>query len=130
MIQVLKLVEPGRAIHIIQNTLPDFFSIGLVTRISNEDDPPNLTKSTPSILSRTVSSLPHIIGTDKTKDSLPSAEGLPVDGHNEDHDLEPIYSPKVKLVYSPPDKLPPPFPKTLRVEGESVQIRALYPVHS
>ncbi|EIM83864.1 uncharacterized protein STEHIDRAFT_123439 [Stereum hirsutum FP-91666 SS1] len=111
-------VQTGRAIHIIQNTLPDFFSIGLVTRISNEDDNASSSpESSLSILSKTIPSFPHLIGTDKTKDSLPSAEDIPIDEHNEEHDLEPIYSPKVKLVYSPPDKLPPPFPETLKVEG-------------
>lgn len=130
VMQGLKLMEPGRAIHIIQNTLPDFFSIGLVTRISNEDDNASSSpKSSLSILSKTIPSLPHLIGTDKTKDSLPSAEDIPIDEHNEEHDLEPIYSPKVKLVYSPPDKLPPPFPETLRVEGESPQGRVLCPIH-
>jgi hypothetical protein len=34
-----------------------------------------------------------------------------------DGGVESIYSPRVKLEYTPPTSLPPPFPRTLHVEG-------------
>ncbi|EJD45620.1 hypothetical protein AURDEDRAFT_144964 [Auricularia subglabra TFB-10046 SS5] len=59
----------GHAVDLLRNTMPDFFSTGLVTR--SEADPPGAS----------------------------------------------IYAPNIRLSYTPPTQLPPPFPATLHVEG-------------
>lgn len=66
----------GRAIYILQQTLPEFFTTGLV------------------------SSLDYAVKTGEDRD-----------------EKESIYSPHVRLAYTPPTPLPAPFPKTLHVEG-------------
>ena len=67
----------GRAIYILQQTLPTFFSTGLISSVD-------------------------ISGTNsRTKD---------------DDELS-IYSPNIRLEYRPPTPFPPPFPRTLHVEG-------------
>ncbi|KAF7984136.1 hypothetical protein HWV62_16778 [Athelia sp. TMB] len=38
-------------------------------------------------------------------------------GRNHSGELESIYSPKIRLIYTPPVKLPSPFPTTLQIEG-------------
>ncbi|KAG2138431.1 uncharacterized protein EDB93DRAFT_724521 [Suillus bovinus] len=75
-------IRTGRAIYILQQTLPDFFDVGLVSSI----DP----IKTPALVDS------------KESDSL---------------EVENIYSPKVKLTYTPPVALPSPFPRTLGLEG-------------
>ncbi|KAH7909096.1 hypothetical protein BJ138DRAFT_1156108 [Hygrophoropsis aurantiaca] len=74
-------MRTGRAIYILQQTLPDFFRVGLVSGI----DPDNT--------------------------SFGSF------GSSDAESVESIYSPNVRLVYTPPVALPSPFPRTLRVEG-------------
>ena len=68
----------GRAIYILQQTLPSFFSTGLIT-------------------------------------SLDTATGGET-GENEQEVS--IYSPSIRLEYRPPTPFPPPFPRTVHVEGE------------
>ncbi|OJA07813.1 hypothetical protein AZE42_03406 [Rhizopogon vesiculosus] len=75
-------IRTGRAIYILQKTLPDFFDIGLVSSV-------NPTKT------------PTLIGSRE----LDTPE------------VESIYSPKVRLTYTPPVALPSPFPRTLGLEG-------------
>ncbi|KAI0354011.1 hypothetical protein OH77DRAFT_533008 [Trametes cingulata] len=70
-------IRTGRAIYVLQQTLPTFFSTGL---ISSVDTSPSHAKS------------------------------------NHDDDTS-IYSPNIRLVYRPPTPFPPPFPRTLHVEG-------------
>ncbi|KAI8973168.1 hypothetical protein BD414DRAFT_397476, partial [Trametes punicea] len=70
-------IRTGRAIYILQQTLPTFFSTGLVSSIDT---------SNPSTRTRS------------------------------DDDTS-IYSPNVRLVYRPPTPFPPPFPRTLQIEG-------------
>lgn len=72
----------GRAIYILEQTLPDFFQVGLVSNI-------DLTR-------------PEII-------NVPLADNGNIEG---------IYSPTIRLTYTPPAALPPPFPRTLSLEGE------------
>lgn len=38
-------------------------------------------------------------------------------GDSSGADVEPLYSPKVKLEYTPPSALPAPFPRTMHIEG-------------
>lgn len=75
-------VRTGRAIYVLQQTLPDFFRIGLVSNV----DPtrgPDLVYNVPS----------------------------------EQTEIENIYSPKIRLTYTPPVALPSPFPRILSIEG-------------
>lgn len=74
----------GRAIYILEQTLPDFFQVGLVSSI----DPTR----------------PDIV-------HVPLADSGSV---------ESIYSPAIRLTYTPPAPLPPPLPRTLALEGEYV----------
>jgi hypothetical protein len=90
---------------VLQETLPEIFKVGLVT---------NVDKSTGAPI-RPSSVLPLSLG--------PSANPLDFlhqssqgDG-DENGGIEPIYSPKVKLEYTPPVALPAPFPRTLHIEG-------------
>ncbi|KAJ7139038.1 hypothetical protein C8R44DRAFT_763730 [Mycena epipterygia] len=89
-------LRTGRAIYVIQQTLPDFFSTGLVTSIDGSTGSPRQAIST----------------------YLPVANANPLDYHaRPDEDVESIYSPNVRLSYTPPVALPAPFPKTLHIEG-------------
>lgn len=87
----------GRAIFILRQTLPDFFNVGLVSS--------------------------------STQDSTPSpSTSSSVEINNRKHTDEPesIYSPKIRLIYTPPVKLPSPFPTTLQVEGTF--LRTSFPI--
>ncbi|KAJ7176484.1 hypothetical protein C8R46DRAFT_988534 [Mycena filopes] len=88
-------LRTGRAIYVIQQTLPEFFSTGLVTSIDRSTGHPR--KANGSII-------------------VPSANPLDFRGP-EDEDIDSIYSPNVRLSYTPPVALPAPFPKTLNIEG-------------
>lgn len=80
----------------LQHTLPDFFHTGLVTLID---------KAT---------------GTPRPSGSIPIVNANPLDNQPHNEDSESIYSPKIRLSYTPPVALPAPFPKTLHVEGNDV----------
>jgi len=93
----------GRAIYILQQTLPDFFSLGLV---SNSADSGNGKR-------KAVSQYPP-----PSEDAIPAAARAK--GADQDAELpepESVYSPKIRLAYTPPVKLPSPFPTTFHVEG-------------
>jgi hypothetical protein len=87
----------GRAIFVIQETLPKFFTSGLITSIDKTTGSPHPSPST-SNSSADTNFLEHYI-----------VENID----------ECIYSPKIRLSYTPPVALPAPFPKTLHVEGIS-----------
>ncbi|TFK86300.1 hypothetical protein K466DRAFT_493073 [Polyporus arcularius HHB13444] len=70
-------IRTGRAIYVLQQTLPTFFSTGLISSVD-----------TSGSNSRT-----------KEEDEIS------------------IYSPNIRLEYRPPTQFPPPFPRTLHVEG-------------
>ncbi|TBU40989.1 hypothetical protein BD309DRAFT_926148 [Dichomitus squalens] len=70
-------IRTGRAIYILQQTLPTFFSTGLISSVDTSG------------------------GNEKGDKS----------------DEISIYSPNVRLEYRPPVPFPPPFPRTLHVEG-------------
>lgn len=72
-------IRTGRAIYILQQTLPGFFHTGLVASLAEDDN------------------------SARTGGGGGEAQG--------------IYSPRVRLAYTPPTALPPPFPRTLHVEG-------------
>ncbi|KAF7321951.1 hypothetical protein MKEN_00717600 [Mycena kentingensis (nom. inval.)] len=76
-------LRTGRAIFVLQRTLPEFFHAGLVTSIDT------------------------VTG------------GLrPLDAS----DTDSIYSPNVRLSYTPPAPLPSPLPQTLHIEGISMYL--------
>ncbi|KZT27787.1 hypothetical protein NEOLEDRAFT_1146227 [Neolentinus lepideus HHB14362 ss-1] len=82
-------IRTGRAIYVLQQTLPDFFEIGLVAAVDQAEGP-------------------------AMNDGNLLRKGGKVPGRD---DVEEIYSPKVTLSYTPPTALPPPFPRTLHLEG-------------
>ncbi|KAJ7198819.1 hypothetical protein GGX14DRAFT_468959, partial [Mycena pura] len=89
-------IRTGRAIYVLQQTLPEFFSTGLVNSVDR------FTGSA------------H----EPSASYIPVASVNPFDYHvPPDEDVESIYSPNVRLSYTPPVALPPPFPKTLHIEG-------------
>ncbi|TFK34705.1 hypothetical protein BDQ12DRAFT_362618 [Crucibulum laeve] len=88
-------IRTGRAIYVLQETLPTFFNTGLITSIDPGTNAP-----------RPATSL-----------HLPLANAHPKDWQIFHDDLEGIYSRNMKLRYRPPVKLPAPFPKVLHVEG-------------
>ncbi|KAG6859825.1 hypothetical protein C0995_003428 [Termitomyces sp. Mi166 len=90
-------IRTGRAIYVLQHTLPDFFPLGLVTSMDKATGIPRSSRSSIPIL---------------------NANPLDYQTHpDDDGEAEGIYSPKVALCYTPPVTLPPPFPTTLHVEG-------------
>ncbi|KAJ7715717.1 hypothetical protein DFH07DRAFT_361329 [Mycena maculata] len=89
-------IRTGRAIDVIQRTLPEFFSTGLVSSIDSATG-----RSRPAI-----------------SNYVPVANANPLDYHAlVDEDVDSIYSPNIRLSYTPPVALPAPFPKTLHIEG-------------
>ncbi|THV01227.1 hypothetical protein K435DRAFT_718156 [Dendrothele bispora CBS 962.96] len=101
-------VRTGRAIDILQNTLPHFFETGLIHSIDKTTGEPKSITSLPlpTIPLPTVNSIP---GFQQSSEKKTRSET--------ESQLESIYSPKVRLSYTPPVQLPAPFPKTLTVEG-------------
>lgn len=83
-------VRTGRAIFVLQRTLPDFFESGIVTSVEKSSGAPP--------------SFPE------------NANPLNPWAYNDKH-REEIYSPKILMSYTPPVQLPAPFPKTLQIEG-------------
>ncbi|KAF5381658.1 hypothetical protein D9615_005552 [Tricholomella constricta] len=88
-------IRTGRAIYVLQQTLPEFFLAGLITSIDKATGSPRSAST-----------------------SIPIISANPLDlqpfGNDE---IEVIYSPKISLSYTPPVALPAPFPTTLHVEG-------------
>ncbi|KAH0579742.1 hypothetical protein J132_08752 [Termitomyces sp. J132] len=91
-------IRTGRAIYVLQQTLPEFFFTGLVTSMDKATGIPR---------------------SSATSRSIPVLNANPLDYqvYADDDDVEGIYSPKVGLCYTPPVALPPPFPATLHIEG-------------
>ncbi|KAF8628990.1 hypothetical protein AX15_003602 [Amanita polypyramis BW_CC] len=105
-------IRTGRAVFVLQNTLPRFFETGLITSVDTvtgiPDDPPSSMGIVGDVLRLPISStstLKHSISPGKS-------DTKPPDNH-----YEAIYSPKIRLSYTPPVALPIPFPKTLSIEG-------------
>ncbi|KAI5886547.1 uncharacterized protein SCHCODRAFT_02641973 [Schizophyllum commune H4-8] len=91
-------LRTGRGIYVLQETLPDFFKSGLVTSIDKETGEPR--RSSPL----------HI----------PIAHASPLDFLRHDEDIESIYSPNVRLSYTPKaEHVSALLPKNLTIEGYS-----------
>ncbi|KAF9531371.1 hypothetical protein CPB83DRAFT_761481 [Crepidotus variabilis] len=88
-------IRTGRALYVIQETLPEFFLSGLITSVNKATGAPSRSTSTFA--------------------TTPSINFL--EFHTLGDDEEPIYSPKIQMQYTPPSELPPPFPKTFHIEG-------------
>ncbi|KAF8874430.1 hypothetical protein BD779DRAFT_1566768 [Infundibulicybe gibba] len=88
-------IRTGRAIYILQHTLPDFFTHGLTTSFDKLTGTPRISSSI------------HI----------PIANTTLFDHDTANDNVETIYSPKVRLSYTPPTALPAPFPQVLHIEG-------------
>ncbi|KAH9829039.1 uncharacterized protein C8Q71DRAFT_863591 [Rhodofomes roseus] len=88
-------IRTGRAVYILQQTLPDFFHTGLVTSLE-----------APPARARTPDADPHCEG----RAARPDGEG------------ESIYSRHIRLAYTPPHPLPPPLPRTLTIEGSALYL--------
>lgn len=101
----------GRAIYILQQTLPDYFSKGLVSSLEiplvHQDVPP----------ATNTSWLRNALGLSDTADSAGETKVHEITKAKDEEDTGSIYSPRVRLTYTPPIPLPAPFPKTLHVEG-------------
>ena len=101
----------GRAIYILQQTLPDFFSSGLVSSLSLPLVNPNPGSGAESwSLKQALGLADHL---DKEAEKLKEKEKAKAKAEEDTS----IYSPRVRLTYTPPTPLPAPFPKTLHVEG-------------
>ncbi|KAI0746402.1 hypothetical protein C8Q80DRAFT_1271302 [Daedaleopsis nitida] len=70
-------IRTGRAIYVLQQTLPTFFTTGLISSVDTSGSNSRV---------------------------------------KEDNEIS-IYSPNIRLEYRPPTPFPPPFPRTLHVEG-------------
>jgi len=88
-------IRTGRAIFVIQETLPKFFTSGLITSIDKTTGSPHPSPST----------------------SNPSGNANFLEHYIVENIDQCIYSPNIRLSYTPPVVLPAPFPKTLHVEG-------------
>ncbi|KAF8218303.1 hypothetical protein K438DRAFT_1474311, partial [Mycena galopus ATCC 62051] len=89
-------LRTGRAIYVIQQTLPDFFDTGLITSIHRSTGSPC-----------------------QANGHVPLAKAD--DYHTTpDEDIDSIYSPNIRLSYTPPVALPAPIPKTWHIEGTSM----------
>ncbi|RXW20578.1 hypothetical protein EST38_g5272 [Candolleomyces aberdarensis] len=125
-------LHTGRAIYVLQETLPTFFQSGLITCIDATTGAPKAPNSTSSHHSSSF----HIPIIDSAASldflsSSASADGATSNGKGKTkqhmHDNEnpnsvedeeaPIYSPNVRLQYEPPMVLPAPFPTAFKLEG-------------
>ncbi|KAL4247652.1 hypothetical protein ABKN59_007653 [Abortiporus biennis] len=125
-------IRTGRAIYILQETLPDFFSTGLISSLDYAllNDHTTASSSSPSS-SATSSTNGHSSPTAFAKNILNTLKGKAKSNHDhtssfqairlsesKDNDEDDnIYSPRIRLEYRPPGGLPSPLPNVLRIEG-------------
>ncbi|KAJ3508485.1 hypothetical protein NMY22_g16598 [Coprinellus aureogranulatus] len=111
-------LRTGRAIYVLQETLPHFFETGLITQVdvtTGEPKTPSQHFHIPIIDS--AASLDFLSSSSSTN-GFSNGEHAGYDHQaSQAEEGEPIYSPKVRLQYTPPAALPAPFPKTFHLEG-------------
>ncbi|KAG5651500.1 hypothetical protein H0H81_008472, partial [Sphagnurus paluster] len=88
-------IRTGRAVYLLQQTLPEFFLAGLITSVDKATGTPHSSSTSIPVLNA------------NPLDSQPYGE----------EDIEVIYSSKIRFSYTPPGQLPAPFPSTFHVEG-------------
>ncbi|PFH49615.1 hypothetical protein AMATHDRAFT_147309 [Amanita thiersii Skay4041] len=106
-------IRTGRAIFVLQNTFPDFFNTGLVTSVDTITGMPG-TSSFRTMNNGSTANRAHPLN--ESNESLKSSLSL-LSAKQPTSPDESIYSSKIRLSYTPPIQLPPPFPKILRLEG-------------
>ncbi|KAJ3576829.1 hypothetical protein NP233_g152 [Leucocoprinus birnbaumii] len=100
-------IRTGRALFVLQETLPEFFKIGLVTNVDKSTGTPVQSSSVlPLSLGPSANPLDFLQQSSHVQQEEPVDVGV-----------ESIYSRQVKLEYTPPTALPAPFPRTFHVEG-------------
>ncbi|KAH6867443.1 hypothetical protein BKA70DRAFT_404471 [Coprinopsis sp. MPI-PUGE-AT-0042] len=120
-------LRTGRAIYVLQETLPTFFQTGLVTAIDKATGEPKPPHSTSSMGSGGfhIPLFDPLLHSSSAAASAPSSPSTSNSEHHHsegEHGIveegeEGVYSPNVRLEYTPPVVLPSPFPKTFKVEG-------------
>ncbi|KAF6752920.1 hypothetical protein DFP72DRAFT_1070097 [Ephemerocybe angulata] len=124
-------LRTGRAIFVLQETLPTFFQTGLTTSIdtlTGKPKQPNYSQHShfhiPIIDNAAAASLEFLSSGATTSSSVPKGKNGNGNGKSkhpqtaeDDADEENIYSPNIRLQYTPPVALPAPFPKTFKLEG-------------
>ncbi|EFI26628.1 hypothetical protein CC1G_15400 [Coprinopsis cinerea okayama7 len=111
-------LRTGRAIYVLQETLPGFFDTGLITAVDKETGAPKASQASSHHFHIPLLDSLHLPSTSSHSSSHTSGASAEEDAEaSESHEEEPIYSSNVRLEYTPPDSLPAPFPKTFKVEG-------------
>jgi len=112
-------VRTGRAISVLTETLPQFFSTGLVLSIDKSKLPDIVDASRYHALNGTgVRNVVEGVGSLVTGMARSeSVEGFEADGLETRGDVEPIYSSKIQLVYTPKG-----FERTLHIQGAPLYV--------
>lgn len=105
----------GRAINVLTETLPQFFSTGLILSIDKSKLPNIVDASRNRALNGTrVRNVVEGVGNLVTGMArMDSVEGSEADEPETHGDIEPIYSSKIQLVYTPKG-----FERMLHIQGE------------
>jgi hypothetical protein len=98
-------LRTGRTIDILTTTLPSFFATGLMISWDPETGEAYPSRSLPSL-----SPLPHM---------SPDPKGTK---NKKGKEREPIFSPHIRLTYTPPAPLPHPLPEKLTLEGKRLYL--------
>ncbi|KAF7800161.1 hypothetical protein EIP86_011407 [Pleurotus ostreatoroseus] len=126
-------IRTGRAVYILQQTLPDYFQTGLVSSLDipeiRLDSDKSAEKKSSGWSIKSALGLSDIADTIKPASSTNGKDASKRDDKDKDS-TDSIYSPRVRLSYTPPIPLPAPFPKTLHVEGLHLYIASSTARHS
>lgn len=113
----------GRAIYVIQETLPSFFETGLITSVDKTTGAPKAPgKSSPLHIpiidsAATLEFLSASASTSGSASRPDFGENAAGATDAQEDEEEGIYSPNIRLQYTPPIALPAPFPKTFKLQG-------------
>ncbi|KAE9402207.1 hypothetical protein BT96DRAFT_991376 [Gymnopus androsaceus JB14] len=104
-------LRTGRTIDILQSSLPEFFVNGLMASWDSQTGEVFPARASDSM---SMSMIPHI----HIPIPIPSLDHKSKGKQRDDRTREPIYSPKIRLSYTPPAPLPHPLPQMLQLEGK------------